>query len=88
MVAGILGINGPIQDRGLIVSGSNMDDLGMGIWNRYSGTYDVQNKPPYDSFIAIVLISGSYKYQVAQNAANIKESVSRVFYAGQWSSWA
>lgn len=88
-VAGIMGFdaNTQFKEKGLISSGSNMDDLGMGIWNRYSGSYTITNKPPYESFIVIVYISGSYVVQIAYNAANNSQSVRRTYYGGKWTSW-
>lgn len=89
MVAEQIGFNASTQfkERGLISSGTNMDDLGMGIWNRYSGSYTINNKPPYDSFIAVVYRSGSYVVQIAYNAANNSQSVRRTYYGGNWTSW-
>lgn len=88
-VAEQIGFNASTQfkERGLISSGTNMDDLGMGIWNRYSGSYTINNKPPYDSFIAIVYRSGSYVVQIAYNVANNSQSIRRTFYGGNWTSW-
>ena len=88
-VAGLIDFNASTQfkERGLISSGTNMDDLGMGIWNRYSGSYTINNKPPYDSFIAVVYRSGSYVVQIAYNAANNSQSVRRTYYGGNWTSW-
>ena len=89
VVAGLIDFNASTQfkERGLISSGTNMDDLGMGIWNRYSGSYTINNKPPYDSFIAVVYRSGSYVVQIAYNAANNSQSVRRTYYGGNWTSW-
>lgn len=89
VVAGLIDFNASTQfkERGLISSGTNMDDLGMGIWNRYSGSYTINNKPPYDSFIAVVYRSGSYVVQIAYNVANNSQSVRRTYYGGNWTSW-
>ena len=89
VVAEQIGFNASTQfkERGLISSGTNMDDLGMGIWNRYSGSYTINNKPPYDSFIAVVYRSGSYVVQIAYNAANNSQSVRRIYYGGNLTSW-
>lgn len=76
-----------LKDKGLITSGSNMDDLTTGIYNRYSGSYTISNKPPYDSFIAVVYSSGPYVVQIAYDAANNGQSVKRTYYSGNWSSW-
>lgn len=79
--------NNQFKERGLITSGSNMDDLGTGIWNRYSGSYTITNNPPYESFIAIVYRSGSYVVQIAYNVANNSQSVRRTYYGGNWTTW-
>ena len=76
-----------MTSKGLIYSGMNMNELASGFWFRYSGEYNIENKPPYESFIVIVYNTASYKIQIAYNVANIKESVRRAFFADVWGAW-
>lgn len=79
--------NNLFKERGLIYSGTDMNNLDMGIWNRYSGDYSIPNKPPYNSFVSIVLKTGSYIIQIAYNNEDITKSVRRIYINGNWSSW-